>query len=470
MKTSLALLALTSFASASSSAERPPNVVIVFADDLGYADVGCFGSKLNATPHIDRLAKDGVRFTHFYVAQPVCSASRTALLTGCYPNRLGIHGALGPGAKHGIHERETTLAELCKSKGYATAAVGKWHLGHHPEFLPTRHGFDSYLGLPYSNDMWPNHPEAKKGAYPPLPLIDGEKVVNANVSAADQTQLTKQYTERAVKFINENAAKPFFLYVAHSMPHVPLHASAVGKSKNGLYGDVIEEIDGSVGAIVAALEAKGIAKNTLVIFTSDNGPWLSYGNHGGSAGLLREGKGTVWEGGVRVPFVAKWSEKIRAGTECSVPAMTIDLLPTVAKLIGADLPKLPIDGKEILPLLMAEKDAAFPHEALYFYYKTNELHAVRTRDWKLVLPHEYRSMEGQAPGKDGIPGKYKSVKLAKAELYNITRDPGEAKDVAAENPEIVRQHLDLAENARKDLGDSLTMRTGTGIREPGRIK
>ncbi|MBN9119716.1 MAG: sulfatase [Planctomycetes bacterium] len=448
-----------------------PNVVLIFTDDQGYGDVGCFGARDFATPNLDKLAKQGVRLTDFHVSQSVCSASRASLLTGCYANRIGIHGALGPNARHGISADETTLAELCKGKGYATGMVGKWHLGHHPQFLPTRHGFDSYFGLPYSNDMWPNHPEAKKGTYPPLPLFENEKVVNANVGPEDQAKLTAQYTERAVKFIADNRAKPFFLYVAHSMPHVPLFAGEAfrGQSKQGLYGDVIQEIDWSVGQILKALDDHTLADNTLVIFTTDNGPWLSYGNHAGSSGGFREGKGTVWEGGVRVPFIARWPGHIPADRECKIPAMTIDVLPTVAKIIGADLPKRPIDGKDIRPLLECRPDAKMPHEAYFHYYGTNELQAVRTQNWKLILPHTYRTMDGQAPGKDGTPGKYKFVTIEKPELYDLSKDPGETKDVADANPDAVKQLLQLAEKARDDMGDSLTKRTGKGTREPGRV-
>ncbi|MGC9034989.1 MAG: sulfatase family protein, partial [Verrucomicrobiia bacterium] len=280
------------------AAEKPPNIIIIFADDLGYADVVCYGAKGLKTPNIDRLAKEGIRFTDFYVAQPVCSASRAALLTGCYPNRIGISGALSPSSKIGINQNEITLAELLKQKGYATAIIGKWHLGHHSQFLPTRHGFDEYFGLPYSNDMWPLHPEAKPGTYPPLPLYENETIINPNVSPRDQEQLTTQYTERAVRFIEKNKNRPFFLYLAHSMPHVPLYVSDKfkGKSKIGLYGDVIMEIDWSVGQILEAIKRNNLDDNTLIIFTSDNGPWLSYGNHAGKAAPLREGKGTVFEG------------------------------------------------------------------------------------------------------------------------------------------------------------------------------
>src|SRR6185437_1837657 len=266
-----------------------PNIVLIFTDDQGYGDLGCYGATGFTTPNIGKLARGGIRFTDFHVTQPVCSASRAALLTGCYSNRIGIHGALGPNARHGINANETTLAEMLKSKGYSTGMVGKWHLGHYPQFLPTRHGFDSYYGLPYSNDMWPHHPEAKSGTFPPLPLFDNETVIIKDVQAEDQTRLTTQYTERAVKFIDAHKTQPFFLYVAHSMPHVPLHVSDKfqGKSQQGRYGDVIEEIDWSVGEIVKKLDECKLTNNTLVMFATDNGPWLSYGNHGGTAGKLR---------------------------------------------------------------------------------------------------------------------------------------------------------------------------------------
>ncbi|HYH69345.1 MAG TPA: sulfatase [Urbifossiella sp.] len=448
-----------------------PNVVVVFTDDQGYGDVGCYGAKGFRTPNLDRLAKEGVRFTDFYVSQPVCSASRTSLLTGCYANRLGIHGALGPNARHGIHADETTLAEVCKSKGYATFAVGKWHLGHHPQFLPTRHGFDGYFGLPYSNDMWPFHPEVKAGTFPPLPLFDGEKVANPNVTAADQSRLTAQYTERAVRFVRENRDRPFFLYLAHSMPHVPLFAGERfrGSSQAGAFGDVIQEIDWSVGEVLRTLDELKLADNTVVIFTCDNGPWLSYGNHAGSAGPLREGKGTVWEGGVRVPFLARWPGRVSAGSICREPAMTIDVLPTVARLVGAELPARRIDGRDIGPLLRGEAGARSPHEALWFYYGTNELQAVRAGNWKLVLPHTYRTMQGQAPGADGTPGRYRQVRLEAAELYDLAADVGEARNVAAANPDVLRRMTAHAEAARAELGDALTKRAGTGNRESGRV-
>src|ERR1051325_5560012 len=354
-----------------AAANRLPNIVIIFTDDQGYADVGVFGAKGFQTPNLDRLAKEGCKFTNFHVAQPVCSASRTALLTGCYPNRLGIHGALGPLAKHGINDNEMTLAELLKQKGYATGMAGKWHLGRPTQFLPVHHGFDEYFGLPYSNDMWPRHPEAKKGTYPPLPLIEGDQVLKLGLDHQDQQQLTTQYTERAVKFIERNHDRPFFFYLAHSMPHVPLHVSDKfkGKSKQGLYGDVIMEIDWSAGEVMKALKKHKVEDTTWVIFTSDNGPWLSYGNHAGSAGPLREGKGTCWEGGTREPCIMRWPGKIPKGATNDRMLMTIDLFPTIAKLVGAELPKHRIDGLDVWPLLAGEKGAKNPHDAYFSYYR-----------------------------------------------------------------------------------------------------
>jgi arylsulfatase A len=450
---------------------RPPNVVIVFADDLGYGDLGCYGATAWKTPHLDRLAREGVRFTSFYVAQPVCSASRAALLTGCYPNRLGIHGALPPTARHGLHPEETTLAEVLQAKGYATACIGKWHLGHLPAFLPTRHGFDIYFGLPYSNDMWPHHPERKdKPGYPPLPLYDGDRVLIADVTPEHQAQLTQWYTERAVAFIQRHKDRPFFLYLAHNMPHVPLFVSEKyrGSSGAGLYGDVIQEVDASVGAIMEALSRFGLERDTLILFSSDNGPWLSYGNHGGSAGGLREGKGTVWEGGVRVPLVARWPARIPPGSVCTEPAMTIDLLPTLAALCAAPMPARGVDGKDITDLLLARPGSRCPHEAYYFYYGLNELQAVRAGRWKLVLPHTYRTMQGQQPGRDGKPGQYRQVRLAEPQLYDLESDPGETTDLAAREPEIVRRFMAYVEQAREDLGDALTKRQGKNLRQPGR--
>ena len=473
MKTLLHFFLLIASVIYAGGAERPPNVIVIFCDDLGYADIGPFGAKAYATPHLDRMAKEGRRFTNFHVSQAVCSASRTALLTGCYNNRVGIHGALGPGARIGIHADEMTMAEVFKQKGYATGMAGKWHLGHHPQFLPTRHGFDEYYGLPYSNDMWPHHPEAKKGSYPTLPLIEGEKVIDADVTPADQPALTTDYTARAVKFIEKNKDRPFFFYLAHSMPHVPLFVSDKfkGKSGAGLFGDVIQEIDWSVGQVLDTLKKHKLDDNTLVIFTSDNGPWLSYGNHAGSAGPLREGKGTAWEGGTRVPCLMRWPGKFPANTSSDAMLMTIDLLPTFAKLIGAKLPAHKIDGLDVWPLITGAAGAKNPHDAYWSYYAQNELQAVFSGDgrWKLQLPHTYRTLAGRAGGKDGAPARYENVKIEQPQLYNLQEDIGEKTDVAAANPAIVERLLKSAETARAELGDSLTQRKGAGAREPGRL-
>jgi len=444
-----ALVFLTSSAAAQEKANRPPNVIIIYADDMGYADLGCFGAKQIKTPNLDKMAKQGTRFTSFYVSQAVCSASRAALMTGKYSNRAGILGALGPASKTGLAAQHTTIAEMLKTLGYATSMIGKWHLGHRPDYLPTKRGFDEYYGLPYSNDMWPKHPTSK---FPDLPLIDGVKTIALN---PDQTKLTTDYTDRALKFIRKNKDQPFFIYLAHNMPHVPLFVSdrQKGKSAGGLYGDVIEEIDWSVGQILQTLQDLGIDDNTLVIFTSDNGPWLSYGNHSGSAGLLREGKGTTWEGGVRVPFIARWPGRIPADKTQHEPAMTIDILPTVARVTGAKLPAGKLDGKDIRPLLFNEANAKSPHDAYYFYWN-NELHAVRSGPWKLYFPRTYRSMIGNEPGKEGQPGLYKNVKAGQ-ELFNLVSDLSETTDVAARNPEVVRRLEMLSDRMRADLGDSL---------------
>lgn len=464
---------LLNVAQPAAAAPRPPNVIVIFCDDLGYGDIGPFGCKAYTTPNLDRMAREGRKFTNFHVSQAVCSASRTALLTGCYNNRVGIHGALGPGSRIGIHANEMTMAEVFKQKGYATGMAGKWHLGHHPQFLPVRHGFDEYFGLPYSNDMWPHHPEAKKGTYPPLPLIEGDKVIDPEVTPDEQPNLTTWYAERAVKFIERNKDRPFFFYLAHNMPHVPLFVSDKfkGKSGAGLFGDVIQEIDWSVGQVLDALKQHKLDDHTLVVFTSDNGPWLSYGNHAGSAGPLREGKGTAWEGGTRVPCLMRWPGKLPAGTTSDAMLMTIDLLPTFAQLIGAKLPEHKIDGLDVWPLLAGVPGAKNPHEAYWSYYAQNELQAIFSPDgkWKLQLPHGFRTLAGRPGGKDGIPAKYEGAKIEQPQLYDLQADIGEKTDVASSHPTIVQQLLAHAEKARADLGDSLTQRKGGGVREVGRL-
>jgi arylsulfatase A len=450
-----------------AAVERPPNVVVIFCDDLGWGDLGCYGARGFRTPHLDRLAREGTRFTSFYVAQPVCSASRAALLTGCYPNRIGIHGALFPNQKLGLHPEETTLAEILRDQGYATGMVGKWHLGRPRPFLPMRQGFQSYFGLPYSNDMRPNHPAVLKSSYPPLPLIEGDEVLEEN---PDQRQLTGRYTEKAVQFIEAHRSQPFFLYLAHSMPHVPLFASDrfAGRTPGGLYGDVIEELDDSVGKVLDALRRHRLEENTWVIFTSDNGPWLSYGDHGGSAGPFREGKGTVFEGGVRVPCLMRWPGKIPAGRVSAEPAMTIDILPTVAGRVGARLPSRTIDGLDLWPVFAGTPGAKNPHAAYYFYYNQGELQALRSGPWKLHFPHLSQTLAAGPRGSQGKSSPYRSERLG-LELYHLEKDAGETRNVAAEHPEVVRNLIGYAESARQELGDRLTGRVGSGVRPAGEV-
>lgn len=448
---------------AARAADRPPNIVLINADDLGYGDLGCYGNTPSITPRIDQLAREGMRFTDFYVAQAVCSASRAALLTGSYPNRIGILAALGPNAEIGIHPGETTLAELLKPLGYATAIQGKWHLGHLDPFLPTRHGFDAWFGLPYSNDMWPRHPSEKR--FPDLPLMEGTSIIARN---PDQRKLTRWYRERAVDFINRNHDLPFFLYFAHAMPHVPLHVSPPFENLTGrgLYADVIAEIDASVGAVLDTLERHSLTHKTLVIFTSDNGPWLAYGNHAGSSGGLREGKGTTFEGGVRVPCVVRWPGVIPPGSVCREPTMTIDWLPTIADIVGG-APPPHIDGLSILPLLRNDAGARSPHDALIFWWN-RELQAVRAGHWKLHFPHDYVQVKGP-PGFGGLPGIVGTARI-ELSLFNLTDDPNETKNLAGEHPEIVAQLVQHADAARTRLGDSAHDVQGLDVRPPGQVQ
>lgn len=466
-----------------AAAEPPPNVIVIFTDDLGYGDIGSFGAKGYQTPHLDQLAKEGTRFTNFHVAQAVCSASRAGLLTGCYPNRIGIHGALGPKSKTWLAHSETTLAEVFKSKGYATGMAGKWHLGDAPECLPVHHGFDEALGLPYSNDMWPQHPDLvklppdsakRKQGYPNLFMFEGDKIIDPEVTAEDQTQLTTKYTERAVDFIARHHDKPFFFYLAHPMPHVPLFVSDKfkGKSQRGIFGDVLMEIDWSVGQVMEALRKHGIGDRTLVVFTSDNGPWLSYGAHAGSAGPLREGKGTSLEGGTRVPCLMRWPGKIPAAATSDAMLMTIDLLPTLANLIGAKQPELPIDGLDVWPLISGKPGATNPHDAYAIYYNTNDLQAMISGDgkWKLLLPHAYRTLNGRKGRDDGLPINYQQAKITQPELYQLDADIGEKTDVTARHPEIAAKLAAAAAKTREELGDALTGIKGKANRRPGKAE
>ena len=438
-----------------------------------------FGSINYETPHINKLAKEGMLFTNFYSVQAVCSASRAALLTGSYPNRIGISGALMPYSTTGLNENEITIAELLKEKGYATSIFGKWHLGFQEKFLPLNHGFDTFLGIPYSNDMWPvdfdgnqisDSSDWRKKSYPQLPLIENFNKIDEIRTLEDQARLTTLFTERSVEFINNNKDNPFFLYLPHPMPHVPIAVSNKfkGKSTQGLYGDLMMEIDWSVGEIVKALKQNNLEENTLVIFTSDNGPWLNFGNHAGSTGGLREGKGTSFEGGQRVPTIMKWPKVISAGSISNNIAATIDVFPTIANIVSSELPKHKIDGVDISSILEGRRDSN-PRDHLYYYYGKNNLEAVRKDNWKLVFPHESRSYKNVLPKNDGHPGPYSKF-TAEYALYNLRRDPGEEYNVKELYPEIVKELEDLAEIARNDLGDDLNNRIGNNIRKSGTIE
>ncbi|MFC5408580.1 sulfatase [Larkinella bovis] len=447
-----------------------PNVVVFFIDDLGYGDLSCYGASGYTTPNLDRMAAEGTRFTSFLAAQAVCSASRAALLTGCYPNRIGISGALGPGSPVGLNPEEETIAELLKEKGYATGIFGKWHLGSQKEFLPLQQGFDEYYGVPYSHDMWPLHPNQARANYPPLHLMEGNTPGKEVKTLEDASDLTTSITEKAVGFIRKHKKQPFFLYVPHPLPHVPLAASGRfrGKSGAGLLGDVMLELDWSVGQILQELKQQRLDKNTLVIFTSDNGPWLNYGDHAGSAGGFREGKGTSFEGGHRVPCIMRWPGVIPAGRVCNKLLTTMEILPTVATLCGARLPKNTIDGVDMMSLLKGD-ETANPRDHFYYYYRQNSLEAVRKGDWKLVFAHPGRTYEGFLPGKGGQPGPNTETHEFPTALYNLRRDPGERYDVREQNPDIVAALEKLAEEARNDLGDDLQKRKGQHVRPAGRV-
>ncbi|MBI1374670.1 MAG: sulfatase-like hydrolase/transferase [Phycisphaera sp.] len=442
----LVLTACLSFARLAAAAEAPPNIIMIFTDDQGYQDLGSFGSPLIKTPNLDKMAAEGMRFTDFYVAAPVCSASRAGLMTGCFCQRVGITGVLFPRDKVGLNPEEVTIPEVLKQKGYATIAIGKWHLGHHPEFLPTRQGFDSYLGIPYSNDMGVD-PTANvaddavfregktledlrksngRGGGPPL--MRNEQIIEW---PADLSTLTQRYTAEAIRFIKEHKDGPFFVYLPHTMPHVPLAASEAfrGKSKRGLYGDAIEEIDWSSGQIIKTLRDLGIDKNTLIVYTSDNGPWLKKGKDGGSALPLRDGKFTTWEGGMREPTIMWWPGHIPAGKVCSEIASSIDMLPTFAHLANAPIPSdRVIDGKDIRPLMFGEPGAKTPHD-FYPFYKGNNLQAIRSGKWKL------------RPSKNP-----KNV-----ELYNLEDDISETSNVASGNPDVVERLSKAAEEFDAEL-------------------
>jgi len=456
-----------------------PNVVLIFMDDLGYGDLSCYGATGYKTPNLDKQASQGIRFTNFVSAQAVCCASRAGILTGCYPNRVGISGALMPDSKIGLNPEEETIAEVLKKRNYKTAAIGKWHLGHQREFLPLQQGFDEYLGLPYSNDMWPVYFDgtrnispaySRKLNYPELPLIRNNDKIRELKTLDDLAELTTIYTENASDFIKRNKSNPFFLYLAHSMTHVPLAVSAKfkGKSEQGIFGDVMMEIDWSVGEIMKVLKDNGLEDNTLVIFTSDNGPWLNFGNHAGSTGGLREGKGNSFEGGQREPCIIKWPGHIEAATICNKLASTIDILPTLAAITNSPLPEKKIDGVNILPLMLGDENAD-PRETFLYYYRKNSLEAIRKGNWKLVFAHPGRTYIGFKPGVDGFPGSTNENFDFEEGLYDLRRDPGERYNVKEYYPEIVAELKKLADEARIDLGDDIQNIKGQNRREPGRI-
>ena len=451
----------------SKSIEKSPNIVFILTDDLAYADLSSYGSEFIETPNLDKMADDGVKMTSYYAAQAVCSASRAAILTGCYPNRLGISGAFGPKSKRGINPDEFLLSEMLKENNYKTGIFGKWHLGDAEKFLPTNHGFDEFYGILFSNDMWKFHPERPEGYPDDLMLYRNETPIQ---SIIDQSDLTKDITDESIRFIEENKDNQFFLYIAHPQPHVPLFASKDfnGSTGNGLFADVISEIDFSVGRVIEALEKNNLTENTIVVFTSDNGPWLSYGDHAGSSGIYREGKGTAWEGGQRVPCIIKYPSEIKAKTIIDEPVMGIDWMPTFSHITGSKLSDNKIDGKNIWPLL-TQKENKSPHKELYFYYRQNELHAVRSGNWKLYFPRSYRTLNGKPGGKDGMPVKYEYNEVKSNELYNLKEDPSEMKNVYMENIEKAKELEKIGENARQELGDALTFRVGDGVRKIGTI-
>jgi len=476
---SSALLLMYPQANEVMAAEPKPNIILIMVDDMGYGDLSCYGGTGYMTPNLDRLANQGILFTSFYSGSSVSTPSRAALLTGCYPPRIGLTNVLLPDARVGLNHDETTIPEMLKQAGYVSGIIGKWHLGDHKTMMPLEHGFDEYYGLPYSNDLWPVHYDGRpvtrnnylkewKLHCPPLVLFDGREAAKEIKTLEDQDQLTTLYTNRALDFIKRNSRRPFFLYFTHSMPHVPLGVSDKfkGLSDAGLYGDVIMELDWSVGQVMKTLDETGIEKNTLIIFTSDNGPWINYGNHGGSAGGLREAKNSVFEGGYRVPCIMVWPGMIKPGGVCNRICASIDILPTLAEITGTGLPEKQIDGVSLLSLLQGNYDGKPRRE--YYFYIDRALNAVRYDNWKLVFPHVQSSNEGSIFGKDGWPGVYNIIHFPGG-LYDLNHDPGERYDLQDAYPGIVRMLEAKADSVRSKLGDSLADIAGKDCRPPGRV-
>lgn len=426
---------------------KKPNIVVIMADDMGYADLGVNGAPKIETPHFDRLAEKGTRFSSFY-AENLCSPSRAAFLTGSYAHRVGVSTVFWPDSNDGLNPEEITIAELLKEEGYATGLIGKWHLGHRKPFLPTNQGFDYYFGLPFSNDMGPDARPAK-GPYDPIPVMRNEEVIERG---PDQALLTKRYTEETIKFIKKNKDNPFFVFLAHTMPHVPLYASEdfLGKSDFGLYGDVIEELDWSTGQVMKTLNDLGLSENTLVVFLSDNGPWLQKGAHGGLATPFRNGKGSTFEGGHRVPAIMSWPGKLPENEANDKIATIMDLYPTIANLVGAELPEnRVIDGKNIWPMLTGKTEKS-PHEA-YYFYRLKAFQAVRVGDWKLHMGGVRRDYNNV---------RYDYTNAFKYEmddqLFNLSEDIGEQRNLVLDKEGIVeklkavvKEHkLDIKQNSR----------------------
>jgi arylsulfatase A-like enzyme len=462
MRTLLAVVvllgALTSHLPRAQAAPKP-NIILILADDMGYGDIAPFGSMKNRTPNLDRMAREGVKFTSFYAA-PVCTPSRAQILTGCYAKRVSLPQVLSPAAPIGLSPNEHCIAELLKQQGYATIAIGKWHVGDQPEFLPTRHGFDHYFGLPYSNDMGgsTNRAKARRVTRPPLPLVENDQVVET-VTPEGQNQLTARYTEEAVNFIRAHKDTPFFLYLPHTAVHVPIHPGDRfrGKSPYGIYNDWVEEVDWSVGRVLDAVRELGLDQRTLVFFTSDNGPWLKQGTNAGVAGPLRGGKGGTYEGGVREPTLAWWPGHVPTNTVVDAVAANYDFLPTFVKLAGGSVPAdNKIDGKDISPLLLGRSHDS-PHEA-HYYFAANSLQAVRSGPWKLAIAPQNEGM-GEPPA--ARPGETFTPRL-----YNLQTDIGERTDVAAQHPDVVERLQALLAKMDADLGIS---HLGPGVRPPGRV-
>ncbi len=437
---------------------RAPNIILINCDDLGYGDLGCYGSTCNDTPHLDRLAAEGLRFTDFYMASSLCSPSRGAMMTGCYPPRIGFGhfsggGVLFPGNPEGLHRDERTIADLLRARGYATALVGKWHCGDQPEHLPTRHGFDRYFGLPYSNDMGR---QAGRQRQTPLPLLRDEEVAQQQ---PDQAALTERYVDACVDFIRDSKDQPFFLYFAHMHVHLPIYAPErfMRASRNGRYGAAVAAVDWSVGVLTHELERLGLTQDTLIVFTSDNGSRCR--GEGGSNGPLRGTKATTWDGGLRVPCLARWPGRIPAGGTCPTLALAMDLLPTFVGLAGGTPPDdRIIDGRDLAGLLMPGQGATPPTDRCFFYYKGNDLDAVRDERWKLFVARNEHD-----------PATGKQVRRAVSVLYDMRADIGETTDVAADHPDVVARLTASAAACRADLGDQAQGIAGANRRPVGLV-